>query len=169
MKYFVWILGLGAAVSLAADDSKVVERFQDYPSLTRVTREKLNLAKEMMSLCGDPKGVVGPHLSSAIHVYASPAAIEARKKGRDYPVGAKLVKEKFDSPQPETPALITVMEKVADTGAVTDWEFYMIRLSDRTLIREGQRQNCADCHGHFKNTGYVSKRTDNLLHQFHDQ
>jgi uncharacterized membrane protein len=80
-----------------------------------------------------------------------------------YPVGALLVKEKFEKRDDATPAIITVMEKVADAGKVSDWQFYMIRLADRSIVREGFEVSCTDCHSCYPKNDFVSHVTTGLL------
>lgn len=119
----------------------------------------------MRSLCSDPRFRHGPHLVPGIHVYATEAVIGTRAKSDTprYPVGALLVKEKFDGTEVTTPSIITVMEKIADAGTVDDWRFTMVRISDRSIVKDGFQVSCASCHERYQKTDYVTHVTDKLL------
>ena len=39
----------------------------------------------------------------------------------------------------------------------------MIRLSDRTIIREGFKTSCTDCHARYEKSDFISPTTTGLL------
>lgn len=167
MKRLACILGLIGATAAAADDAALVARMLKYRELTRITETKVDIAAEAAPLCMDPTMRFGPHIKPGIHVYANELALgKVRTGAARYPVGALLVKEKFEQKQDKKPGIITVMEKVANTGAVDDWQFHMIRLSDRSIVREGLKRSCVSCHTHYKNSDFVTSDTQRLLEQF---
>ena len=154
--------------AFAADDAALVARYLKYRSMPRVTQEQLAMAEAAKTLCIAPGSVRGPHEQPGVHLYASADAIAAKKKAPfgPYPVGAVIVKEKFETKGGTEPSLITVMEKVGATGKVEDWKFSMIRLSDRTITRDGFAMSCAQCHGWYKLSDYVTPTTDTLVQSF---
>ena len=74
-----------------------------------------------------------------------------------------LVKEKFEDKTDSVPSIITVMEKITNRGKVDDWLFYMIRLSDRSFVREQPAASCVGCHSKYVKTDFVSSTTFSLL------
>jgi hypothetical protein len=169
MKYFCLLLICFGSVTYAADDSLIVSRFLQYKNLQRITDEKINVSESVASLCADPFSRFGPHIKPGIHIYANQIAIEEKKKDStspSYPIGALFIKEKFEAKDNDEPSIITVMEKVANKGTVNDWQFYMIRLSDKTIVHDGFKASCVDCHGHFEKFNFVSPQTDSLLSEY---
>jgi hypothetical protein len=107
-----------------------------------------------------------------IHLYANQAAVTAKRNAATatrYPVGSLLVKEKFESKEASKPNLITVMEKITDTGSIDDWRFVMIRLKDRSIVQERSEASCKECHSRYKKSGFISPETDDLLAGFTDK
>lgn len=146
-----------------------VARYLQYRNLTRLTTVKIDIAESVRTMCLDPKMVHGPHMEPGIHLYASSAAIAVRQTANAvprYPVGTLLVKEKFDTKDAATPSLITVMEKTASQGRVDDWRFTMIRLADRSIVRDTARMSCAECHSRYADADFVSSVTDGLLAKY---
>lgn len=168
--FSVLFLGLAGAVvaSAASAEDGLVTRYLQYRNLTRLTTAKIDIAETVRTMCLDPKIIHGPHIEPGIHLYASSSAIAVRKTSTTprYPVGTLLVKEKFDTKEAATPTLITVMEKTANRGRVDDWRFTMIRLADRSIVRETARMSCAECHARYTGTDFVSQVTDDLLAKF---
>ncbi len=169
MKLFFSILILGTLSASAADDAPLIARYLDYRKLTRITESKIDLEESVRLLCMDTRMYYGPHVTPGIHLYASPAAIEARRKNsttRIYPVGSVLVKEKFATKEASESDIITVMEKVSMLGGINDWKFTMIRLADRSIVRDGFKVSCVDCHSRFKESDFVSPGTDSLMSEY---
>lgn len=165
--FFIFILTAGSA--FASDETVLIARFLDYHTLPRITETKIDLAESVSALCGDPRLYDDPHIKPGIHLYVNPVAIEARKRkanSRRYPVGSLLVKEKFESKDESAPSIITVMEKVTDTGKVDDWKFYMIRVADRSIVRDAFKVSCIDCHSHYRKSDFVSTATNSLLSSY---
>jgi hypothetical protein len=147
-----------------------VLRYVRYLSLPRITPERLDMAPRASTLCvAPPTRGAGPHSKPGIHLYVNEPAIEKAKNWADgdrLPVGSLLVKEKFEAPMDSTPSIITVMEKIGNEGKIEDWLFYMLRLSDASIVREKTRVSCVECHAHYGSTDFVSKRTFSLLVEF---
>ncbi|CAN5866795.1 hypothetical protein BH11VER1_BH11VER1_27090 [soil metagenome] len=169
MKLLFSILILGTLSASGADDALLIARYLDYQKLPRITERKIDLEESVIQLCLDPKMYYGPHIKPGIQLYVNPTAIEARKKdsaARIYPIGSVLVKEKFATKEASEPDIITVMEKVSMLGGINDWKFTMIRLADRSIVRDGFKVSCVDCHSRFKESDFVSTVTDSLLSEY---
>lgn len=163
------VLLAGAVVAFAAStEDRLVTRYLQYRNFTRLTTEKIDIAESVRMMCLDPKMIHGPHIEPGIHLYASSSAIAVRKTSTTprYAIGTLLVKEKFDTKDAAAPSLITVMEKTANQGRVDDWRFTMIRLADRSIVRDTARMSCAECHARYTRTDFVSQVTDDLLAKF---
>jgi hypothetical protein len=157
---------------VGSDDTATVTRYLQYKEMPRITEQMIAVSSSMTEMCFDPGTRIdpgtthGPHVRPGIHLYANPKAIAARKPEsatERFPVGSLLVKEKFDTRQDATPSVITVMEKVADRAVIDDWKFYMIRISDRTIVRDGFKVSCRECHSHYSKSDFVSHVTDRIL------
>lgn len=162
----VCLLGLLlSSAALAGDNASMLRRFLNYRSLTRVTEAQIDVEVSVATFCRDPKEIHGPHIRPGIHIFVSPGVVEAQSRNGSshYPVGSMLVKEKYSRKGDVKPSLITVMEKVADKGRIEDWRFYMVRLSDRSFVRDEGKVSCVDCHSHYVKTDYVSPVTDSLV------
>lgn len=161
----VLLLTFNAGIAAAENDRALAERYLKYRELVRLTAERINnLFENYTDLCIDPSHILGPHFERSIHLYANPVALAA--KGRIYPLGALIVKEKFASAADMVPDIITVMEKTGNLGRVEDWKFTMVRVSDRTVIRDGFKVSCSDCHSRYDKTDFVSSVTANLMTTF---
>lgn len=157
------------AVAFAATEAESVARYLKYRSLVRITEERIDVPKATSMMCRDPRDAYGVHYKPGIHLYANALAIEAREGGGEvirYPIGSLLVKEKFDTTEDTNPSIITVMEKTANEGRVEDWNFTMIRLADRSVVTEGFKVSCVDCHNHYRRTDFVSSETSRLLEAY---
>lgn len=154
------------APSAESDQDRVARYLRYSRTLTRLTDEKIKIAFAATTLCIDPRTRHGPHFVHYINLYASPDAVAARRGGAKplpHPVGTLFVKEKFEAEPPAKPTLITVMEKVTNTASADDWSYTMIRLSDRSIVRDGFRVSCASCHSHYETTDFITRETDALL------
>ncbi|HEY1110567.1 MAG TPA: hypothetical protein VGE76_18090 [Opitutaceae bacterium] len=161
----VLLVSIAGNLAAAETDAQRIARYLDYRKLPRLTTERIDIEGPMRTMCLDPRTLHGPHLVSGIHLYATKAVIDTRATSASprYPVGALLVKEKFDTREAASPSIITVMEKVADAGSVDDWRFTMVRIADRSIVKDGFRVSCASCHERYKRFDYVSHVTDALL------
>lgn len=164
-----WIaltMAMIAAGSTAAEsEPQRIARYLDYRKLTRLTTERIHVEGPMRTMCIDPRTLHGPHLVPGIHLYATQAVIDTRAKSTSprYPLGALLVKEKFHTSEATSPSIITVMEKIGESGTVDDWRFTMVRLADGSIVKDGFRVSCVSCHERYKRFDYVSHVTDALL------
>lgn len=156
------------SVGCASDDQASLARFLDYRALTRLTETQIDVEASVMAFCRDPKDIHGPHIKPGIHLYVSREVLEGKRTpdSSRYPIGSLVVKEKFDIKGDAKPNVITVMEKVADERRVQDWRFYMIRLSDRSFVRDEAKVSCVDCHSRFARSDFVSPVTDELVTDF---
>lgn len=157
---------VSAGSLLAAEtESQRIARYLDYRKLPRLTTERIDIAGPMRSMCADPRALHGPHLAPGIHLYATKAVIDTRAESATprYPVGALLVKEKFNSAEDTAPNIITVMEKIAAAGTVDDWRFTMVRIADRSVVKDGFQVSCVNCHTRYEKSDYVSYVTDRIL------
>ena len=160
------LLVFTGAMARGTDDETIVSRFLRYRNLTRLTAEQIDMVEASRTLCITPSSIHGPHLEPGIHLYANRLAIEERKDNpgsHHFSVGTLLVKEKFKGKGSDQPDLITVMEKVTDTGKVDDWQFTMIQIADRTIVRDGFTVSCTKCHSRFPESDFVSHLTDALV------
>lgn len=152
----------------AGDEAAMIARFLDYKRLPCLTSNRVDVVQNTASYCRDPQSIFGPHLESGILIYVSQNVLETRRENpgsKTHPVGALIVKEKFDSATNAAPGIITVMEKMTDTGRVEDWRFFMIRVADRTIIKDGFKRSCVDCPSRWEENDFVSHPTDRLLTQ----
>jgi hypothetical protein len=156
---------------LTPDEAERLQRYLQYPSLTRLTKEtRIEMAPQVSALCVRPVMDTfvgpGPHAKAAIRLYANDRAIEAVGRwtgGSRFPIGTLLVKEKFETTTDSAPSGITVMEKVADQGKVEDWLFYAIRLPKVSIVRERAKVSCEECHADNRLTDFVSAKTFSYL------
>src|SRR5688572_27910474 len=103
------------------DSSDAMKRYGHYRSMSRITEERINVPKRSRMLCADPTMIHGVHYKPGIQIYANTVALGAPREAIGsirYPIGSIFVKEKFDTDEESTPSIITVMEKVANTGKV---------------------------------------------------
>lgn len=157
---------LSCVFAHAETDQSLVTRYLKYRDLPRITPTQIDIAEAVSGMCRDPRDIHGPHIKPGILIYASPSAITAKTKKTDatrYPLGTLFVKEKFETKDSTTPNVITVMEKTTNHNSVNDWTFTMIRLSDRSIVREGFKKSCTECHQSYTRTDFVSHSTDALL------
>lgn len=163
--FAVVMMSIAGNLSAAETDAQRIARYLDYRKLPRLTTERIDIEGPLRTMCIDPRTLHGPHLVSGIHLYATKAVIDTRAASASprYPVGALLVKEKFDGAEVTTPSIITVMEKIADAGSVDDWRFTMVRVADGSIVKDGFRVSCVSCHERYKRSDYVSHVTDALL------
>ncbi len=152
---------------LTPEEAQRVQRYLQYPSLTRLTAEtRVEMAPQVSASCIGSVIDTGPHAAAAIHLYANDRAIDAMSHwtgGSRFPIGSLLVKEKFETMTDPAPSGITVMEKVADRGSVDDWIFYAIRLPQVSIVRERGRISCEGCHSGYDKTDFVSAKTFSFL------
>lgn len=132
--------------------------------LVRITPHRIPLAASVAVLCITPTLVYGPHKDAAeVHIYANQRAIDYRHKhpnAFDYPIGSKFVKEKYSHPGDENPDAATIMERTANKGDVSDWNFSIVSLPDKTPLEPSSEVTCAECHRNFKDTGFVSSDSE---------
>lgn len=160
------LLLLAPAVGLATEtESQRVDRYLNYGGLIRLTEGKIDVVEQTSGMCRDPSSIHGEHLKPGLHLYATKAVIDTRKKSETlrYPIGALLVKEKFEARDDAKPSVITVMEKIADEGRISDWRFTMVRVSDRSIVNDGFRVSCVDCHQRYAKLDFVSPVTHEIL------
>lgn len=164
-------LSVGAAeprVFPVSGEAERLARYLDYLSLSRLTEKKLDMLPAASTLCR-PAAPTPPtmHGKPGIHLYANALALKdaggPRAPGARLPIGSLVVKEKFEAYEDTTPSLITVMEKVGNAGKVDDWLFTMIRLPERTIVREPPKTSCVECHAKYTRTDYLSDTTFGLL------
>lgn len=166
MSLRVVLLVLATSAGFAAEtESQRIDRYLAYGALIRLTGEKIDVVEQTSGMCRDPRDIHGSHLKPGIHLYATKAVIDTRAKSESprYPVGALLVKEKFEARGDSKPSVITVMEKIANEGRIDDWRFTMVRVSDRAIVKDGFRLSCVDCHQRYSKLDFVSSVTHEIL------
>jgi Cytochrome P460 len=82
-----------------------------------------------------------------------------KKKNPVFPVGTIIVKEKLDSPDSETPELLTVMIKRPKgyNPQVGDWEFMTLNGTATDITSRGKIESCQSCHIGYKQNDYVTR------------
>jgi hypothetical protein len=104
----------------------------------------------------------GPHIG-AIVVRVSPEAIEAFRAGDTLPIGASVVKEKYEDGR-ETMGEYAVMVK-REAGYDPpggDWEYAYVTLAPERRVIRGRLTECAGCHA-------SAKQTDHLFRSYGEQ
>ncbi len=81
----------------------------------------------------------------------------AKDGSRTFPVGAVLVKEKFDSESGGKPTLLTAMvkRKPGFNPKVGDWEFFSVELGKKIVVSRGTMDSCIGCHQNVAQNGFV--------------
>ena len=147
----------------------LVDRYLGYPKLTRITEQQIDMEEYANEFCRDMGQIIGLHIQPGIHIYLNDAALQVKNENLNsiFPVGSVIVKEKFNQKNAVTPSLITVMEKVANRGKVSDWRYSMISVPDQRLITGKAKPNCQSCHVRYRRDDFVSPYTlDNLKAYF---
>jgi hypothetical protein len=89
-------------------------------------------------------------------VRVSPEAFEAFRAGDPLPVGASVVKEKYED-GPETMGEYAVMVKrgAGYDPPGGDWEYAYVTLAPERRVIRGRLAECAGCHASAKQTDYL--------------
>ena len=136
----------------------------------RITPQRIPLAEELMTLCLSPETRYGPHAGTVeVHICANGLALDYRRDHSneyDYPVGSKFMKEKYPFPGDDNPDAATIMERTGTNGDVSDWTFSMISLPNRTPLKPSGSMTCAECHEHYKDTGFVSSDSESVIRKY---
>jgi hypothetical protein len=175
------ILGIavfGAALAWGTGRPETLERAvggkpdgseKDSAKLMQITPARVVMAPRLMTLCYRPRAF-GPHEEpDEILVYANEIAIDYRRQHPtefDYPIGSKFVKEKYPRYGDDKPDAATIMEKIATRGDVSDWNFSIVSLPDKTPLKPSGRESCAECHQEYKDTGFISSDLEAALKKF---
>jgi hypothetical protein len=101
----------------------------------------------------------GPHFQPAIVVRTGPAVIDLFRAGRSpLPVGAVVVKEKYDDPGANGPPAAYAAMVKREPGydpAHGDWEYvYATARPEKTFAR-GKLASCIECHARASETDYL--------------
>jgi hypothetical protein len=141
----------------------------DPNGLVSITPQRIAISRRDLTLCFIPPPA-GPHdFSAEIHIYANKAVLDYRRahpNKYDYPIGSKFVKEKYSQAGDRNPDAATIMERRASTGDVSDWNFSIVSLPDKTPVKATGRVTCVECHEGYKDTGYVSHESEAALRNF---
>lgn len=173
-----WFSAL-VVVALAVLGAKSYSRFRvehtsqpqtdavDSDGLIRITSNRIPLAEELMTLCMPPDSTYGPHASTAeVHIYANRRVLDYRRQHPNeysYPVGSKFVKEKYPIAGCDQPDVATIMERTGTRGDMTDWAFSIVSLPNKSPVPSVGSMTCAECHAHFRDTGFVSNKSESVL------
>ena len=102
-----------------------------------------------------------PHHNKYINVYINAIGKSEMltKKKPKFPVGTVIVKEKLDSPNSQTPELLTVMvkRKKGFNPKIGDWEFMTLDGEAKTITSRGKLESCQACHLEYKRNDYVTR------------
>ncbi len=155
----------------AAASAPAPERNLNAPEVVAATAEVVREAVRRTA----GGGPAGPHYSGRIRYYLNALAVSAKLgPGQGgFPVGAIIVKEKWQSSVDAEPTLITVMEKLNDAKDVSSWSFRMFDCATRQDLTAAYLKqastSCVDCHSRWENTGFISPTGNALMRQQHPQ
>jgi len=148
--------------------SHVVEP-ADFANWPRITERPVQVGPELWADCRGPTPEEtaarnaaatrhGPHVEYAIVVRVSPGAIAAFRQGRQLPVGAVVVKEKYMDRLASGPmqayAVMVKREAGYDPGG-GDWEYAYVRLAPEREVSRGRLAECAGCHASARDRDYL--------------
>jgi hypothetical protein len=58
------------------------------------------------------------------------------------------------------------MERRSAKGDVSDWDFSIVALPEKTPLKADGEVSCASCHEGYKDTGYISYESESALKMF---
>jgi hypothetical protein len=138
--------------------------------LIRITPQRIPLPEQVARDCISPSPDYGPHSYGAeVHIYANETAIDYRRKHpheHDYPTGSKFVKEKYSQAGDKNPVAATIMERRAEKGDVSDWNFSIVALPENMPLKAAGEVSCARCHEGYKDTGFISFESEAAIKRF---
>jgi hypothetical protein len=141
----------------------------DSVGLVRITPQRIVVSPRSSTLCFRPPPA-GPHDNTAeIHIFANQTALDYRcehPNEYDYPIGSKFVKEKYSQAGDASPDAATIMERRSAKGDVSDWDFSIVALPEKTPLKSDGEVSCASCHEGYKDTGYISYESESALKMF---
>lgn len=92
-------------------------------------------------------GDMGPHADKWVTVWVNDAGKEAMLKGKGFPVGSAIVKEKTDGfGSHSTFATAMVKREKGFNPVCGDWEFATLSLPEAKVTLRGKLQPCMKCH-----------------------
>ena len=103
-------------------------------------------------------GAGGPHTDHSIVVRVSPGAIAAYREGRPLPVGAMVIKEKYDDASASGPLRaygVMIKRAAGYDRAGGDWEYGFVTLAAGATVTRGRLAGCAGCHASARETDYL--------------
>jgi hypothetical protein len=105
-----------------------------------------------------------PHDGGKVRYYLNDlaAGIKGLPGQVRFPIGAIIVKEKWQALAAVQPTVITVMEKLGDAADASSWSYRMydcVTHQDLTVAYLKQASTaCMDCHARWESTGFISPR-----------
>jgi hypothetical protein len=100
----------------------------------------------------------GPHASYSIVVRVSPEANGAFREGKPLPIGAIVVKEKYEDAQASGPLheyAVMVKREAGYNPGGGDWEYSYVTLAPQRKVTQGRLANCAGCHLSARENDYL--------------
>lgn len=136
---------LGGALAVGSRPAKnIVGSMATYKQWHKVTKEPVLITPQANALCRPALLPAGPHVGAYIEVRVNDAGYKFFVKGATLPIGSIVVKEK--EPQSgSAPTLLTVMEKVSNSGKIDDWHFYTFSGDGKKQLDTGSPA-CRKCH-----------------------
>jgi hypothetical protein len=145
------------------DDRAFLKLIQDRDRFVKVTELRYEMEEDVSSLCSftvnETPYQPRVHDTKYCDVYVTKEQEQIlRKRGRDYPVGTVLIKQKFPKVDAKEPELATIMRK-RETGYWPqngDWEYAVISGDQSVVVGRGRIDSCAECHAQYEKTGFVT-------------
>jgi len=93
----------------------------------------------------------------------------SRRRGRTFPVGSIIVKEKQERKTADSVQIITVMKKIRASRSEDSWEYKMYdvkswkEIGAKSQASSQASASCIGCHRRYKENDYVSDKGLELL------
>jgi hypothetical protein len=136
----------------------------DYSKFKLARSEPLRVPRAAFALCRPPSDFEGekqrgPHFAPAVKFFANDQALTQLRSGKasTMPVGATIVKEKWDDERAKTPVAYAAMIK-REAGYDPkhgDWEYVYAKLDKKGAVERGRLKSCIDCHATAEKRDYL--------------
>jgi hypothetical protein len=145
---------------------------KEYRNMFRVNAKPIDMVKETMIYCAEPRMHVGPHYNPGVVYYINEITRQGIKTYSDtkqFPVGSIIVKEKQESKTEDSVHIITVMKKVRADSSEGSWDYKMFDVREWAEVDPSRQidtyfgKGCIGCHRQYKDNDYVSGRGIELL------
>lgn len=131
------------------------DRLPDYSTWKALTPKPVRVDRAQATACESaarirPRVKLGPHSTPAVKYYANAEGAKGLEVGpkEAMPVGATIVKEKYDAATDAKPSAYAAMIKREpgydkENG---DWEYLFVELAEKPVVTRGAIKSCIQCH-----------------------